>query len=132
MLLILVIELGLAAITQSFFVVAMFVAARHHGTLPVWLQIAQQIVAFFTNSFIGPMYATGLTLFYYDQRVRKEAYDIEWMMLQAGLVVPGAPQPPDAAAGDPPAAQTPLAPTPEDPGEAGIAAPLPEDHPTAD
>jgi hypothetical protein len=42
-------------------------------------------VGFFTNTFIGPIYATGLTLFYYDQRVRKEGYDIEWMMQAAGL-----------------------------------------------
>ena len=40
-------------------------------------------VAFATNSVIGPMYATGLTLFYYDQRVRKEGYDIERMMEHA-------------------------------------------------
>jgi hypothetical protein len=34
------------------------------------------------------MYATGLTLFYYDQRIRKEGYDIEWMMEAAGLSWP--------------------------------------------
>jgi hypothetical protein len=34
------------------------------------------------------MYATGLTLFYYDQRIRKEGFDIEWMMQAAGLTVP--------------------------------------------
>jgi hypothetical protein len=59
--------------------------------LPVWAQVAQQIIGFFTNSFIGPMYATGLTLFYYDQRVRKEGYDIEWMMQAAGLTAPAQP-----------------------------------------
>jgi membrane protease YdiL (CAAX protease family) len=34
----------------------------------------------------------ALVLFYYDQRIRKEGYDIEWMMQQAGLA-----QPPSAA-----------------------------------
>jgi hypothetical protein len=81
-LLISVIQIGLVAVTQVFFIVA---AVKQHGQLPVWVQIAQQIVGFFTNSFIGPMYATGLTLFYYDQRVRKEGYDIEWMMEAAGM-----------------------------------------------
>lgn len=38
-----------------------------------------------TNTFIGPIYSTGLTLFYYDQRIRKEGFDIEWMMRAAGL-----------------------------------------------
>jgi len=76
--------------------------------VPVWMQIAQQVVGFFTNSFIGPMYATGLTLFYYDQRVRKEGFDIEWMMEAAGMnapvPVPEAPPgaaPPDSNAEEP-------------------------------
>jgi hypothetical protein len=30
----------------------------------------------------------ALVLFYYDQRIRKEGYDIEWMMQQAGLAQP--------------------------------------------
>lgn len=33
-----------------------------------------------------PVYGIGLTLFYFDQRIRKEGFDIEWMMQQAGLV----------------------------------------------
>jgi hypothetical protein len=40
---------------------------------------------FLINAFIGPIYAIGLTLFYYDQRIRKEGFDIEWMMQAAGL-----------------------------------------------
>jgi hypothetical protein len=77
-----IIQVGLTLITQGFFLVAGF---KHHGVLPVWAQVSQQIVAFFTNTFVGPIYATGLTLFYYDQRVRKEGYDIEWMMQAAGM-----------------------------------------------
>jgi hypothetical protein len=87
-LLISIIQIGLALVTQIFFVIAAFKAAAHHGVLPLWVQVAQQIVGFFTNSFIGPMYATGLTLFYYDQRIRKEGFDIEWMMQAAGMTVP--------------------------------------------
>jgi hypothetical protein len=45
-------------------------------------------MGFFTNTFLGPIWATGITLFYYDQRVRKEGYDIEWMMQAAGLTAP--------------------------------------------
>jgi hypothetical protein len=85
LLLIFVIEIGLVTITQLFFVFAMFAAVRHHAEVPVWMQITQQIVGFLTNTFIGPMYATGLTLFYYDQRIRKEGFDIEWMMAAAGM-----------------------------------------------
>jgi hypothetical protein len=84
-LLILTIEFGLVLISQGAF---FFVAFKSHMVLPVWAQILQQVVGFFTNTFIGPMYATGLTLFYYDQRIRKEGYDIEWMMEAAGLSWP--------------------------------------------
>jgi uncharacterized membrane protein len=61
-------------------------AVKHPGQpLPMlWLTV-QQIGVFFTNALIGPIYAIGLTLFYYDQRIRKEGYDIEWMMQAAGL-----------------------------------------------
>ena len=60
-------------------------AIKQKGALPVGLRVVQQVVAFCTNTFVGPIYATGFTLFYYDQRVRKEGYDIEWMMRAAGM-----------------------------------------------
>ncbi len=84
-LLVMVIQIGLVATTQVTFVVLSF---RHNGQLSVEARVLQQFVAFVTNTFIGPLYATGLTLFYYDQRVRKEGYDIEWLMEAAGLTPP--------------------------------------------
>jgi hypothetical protein len=36
-------------------------------------------------SLIGPIYPIALTLFYYDQRIRREGFDIEQMMAAAGL-----------------------------------------------
>jgi hypothetical protein len=87
-LLITFIQLGLVAISQAFFFVAMIAAVKRHGELPIWLQVTQQLVGFCTNTFIGPMYATGLTLFYYDQRIRKEGFDIERMMEAAGMTAP--------------------------------------------
>jgi uncharacterized membrane protein len=59
---------------------------KHPGQpLPLVYLAVQQVGVFLTNTFIGPIYATGLTLFYYDQRVRKEGFDVEWMMKAAGL-----------------------------------------------
>ena len=117
-LLIVAVQLGLVFITQIFFVFAMMAAIKNHGELPVWIQIAQQLVGFLTNSFIGPMYATGLTLFYYDQRIRKEGFDIEWMMEAAGMTAPPltAEAPPVPAAMEPglEAAQPESTPAPED------------------
>ncbi len=42
--------------------------------------------AFLAQVMVKPVYSIGLTVFYFDQRVRKEGYDIERMMEQAGLV----------------------------------------------
>ena len=61
-------------------------AARHVGhPLPIGLMAVTEIAGFLIHTFIGPIYSTGLTLFYYDQRVRKEGFDIVWMMQAAGL-----------------------------------------------
>jgi hypothetical protein len=38
-----------------------------------------------------PIYSIALTLFYYDQRIRKEGYDVEWLMEQAGVAHGAAP-----------------------------------------
>jgi hypothetical protein len=84
-LLALIIQLGMTGITQGFFIV---VGIKHQGVLPLWMSVVQQFLAFLTNSFVGPIYATGFTLFYYDQRVRKEGYDIERMMQAAGMSQP--------------------------------------------
>jgi hypothetical protein len=82
-LLALVIQLGLTGITQGFFII---VGLQHKGVLPLWMSVLQQFLAFLTNTFVGPIYATGFTLFYYDQRVRKEGFDIEHMMQAAGMM----------------------------------------------
>lgn len=80
-----VIKVGLLLVSQAFFFAAIF---KNHGQVGPWVTAGSQVVAFFTNTFIGPIGATGITLFYYDQRVRKEGFDIEWMMQAAGLVPP--------------------------------------------
>lgn len=80
-----VIKLGVVSISQAFFFVAAF---KHHGQVGAGLTAVSQVIGFFTNTFLGPIYATGITLLYYDQRVRHEGYDIEWMMQSAGLAAP--------------------------------------------
>jgi hypothetical protein len=41
--------------------------------------------AFAVQALIKPVYGIALMLFYYDQRIRQEGFDIEWMMQRAGL-----------------------------------------------
>jgi hypothetical protein len=65
-----------------------------------------------------PVYAIALVLFYFDQRIRHEGFDIEWMMLRAGLTVPAPPQP----------ALQPWLPEQPSPGPQ---APIAEENPTA-
>ena len=113
-LLIFVIQFGLAMLTQAFFIVALINQPGH--ILPAWMQALQQIVGFFTNTFLGPIWATGIALFYFDQRVRREGYDIEWMMQAAGMAVapPAAPQAAPLATPSLPAAPgNPFVPAPE-------------------
>ncbi|HVN92251.1 MAG TPA: hypothetical protein VMT38_01070 [Terracidiphilus sp.] len=63
------------------------IAVKHPGQpLPWEWMLLQQIGVFLTSALIGPIYSTGLTLFYYDQRIRKEGFDIEWMMRAAGML----------------------------------------------
>ncbi|HEV2134405.1 MAG TPA: hypothetical protein VGR47_09080 [Terracidiphilus sp.] len=80
-----VIKLGVVSISQAFFFVSIF---KHHGQVSAGVGAISQVIGFFTNTFLGPIYATGITLLYYDQRVRHEGYDIEWMMQSAGLSGP--------------------------------------------
>jgi hypothetical protein len=90
-----VIKLGLVGVTQFFVFVSAF---KHPGQLPgPGISALSQVIGFFTNTFLGPIWAAGITLFYYDQRVRREGYDIEWMMQAAGLTVPQPQQNPGAA-----------------------------------
>ncbi len=46
---------------------------------------------FVVQALIRPVYGIALVLFYYDQRIRHEGYDIEWMMERAGLTTIAAP-----------------------------------------
>jgi hypothetical protein len=65
------------------------------GNFGVWWHYYRNIysgigflAAFTASTLIGPILPIALTLFYYDQRIRHEGYDIERMMEAAGLNAP--------------------------------------------
>jgi hypothetical protein len=58
--------------------------ARAAGT---FMTFAFYGAMFVVRALTKPVYGIGLTLFYFDQRIRKEGFDIDWMMQQAGMVV---------------------------------------------
>ena len=58
--------------------------------LPAYI-LAVHVLHFIVSTVIGPIYPIALTLFYYDQRIRQEGYDIERMMETAGMHAPSPP-----------------------------------------
>ncbi len=66
-------------------------------------EIVRAIANFASQVLLMPISFIAAVLFYYDQRIRKEGYDIEWMMQQAGLTQqPSVAPPADGSAGFPP------------------------------
>ena len=59
--------------------------AANSSTAVVVAEIVRVIVDFLLQVLLAPISVIALVLFYYDQRIRKEGFDIEWMMQQAGL-----------------------------------------------
>jgi len=61
---------------------AIGLSSQKHGpaSLPVWSQAALPVGTFFTQCLVGPLMTIGLSLVYYDQRVRNEAFDLQHMM----------------------------------------------------
>jgi hypothetical protein len=65
------------------------------GMLPV-IQAVSAVGTFISTSLVGPLATIAITLIYYDQRVRKEGFDLQLMMAnlqgspQAAVAVPGA------------------------------------------
>jgi hypothetical protein len=62
------------------------------GQVPVWAQVAIPITGFLTQSVLSPILTIALSLVYYDERVRKEAFDLEHMMQQLDRAA-GSPSP---------------------------------------
>jgi hypothetical protein len=62
------------------------------GELSPSAQIAIPVAGFLTQSVLSPIMTIALSLVYYDERVRKEAFDLEHMMQQLDAAA-GAPSP---------------------------------------
>jgi hypothetical protein len=60
-------------------------------TAPGW-QVAVLVSAFVSECLVGPLATIGLSLLYYDERVRKEAFDLQLMMTTLDAnALPGSP-----------------------------------------
>jgi len=49
---------------------------------PESVMIISQIMTFLAGSLILPLYTIAMTLFYYDIRIRREGFDLEFMANQ--------------------------------------------------
>ena len=58
----------------------------------MFAMFAMYAAMFAVRALTKPVYGIALTLFF-DQRIRKEGFDIEWMMQQAGMLPPPQSQP---------------------------------------
>ena len=58
----------------------LFLALRMHGAQQVLLEAIQLLVQFVATTLVAPVASIALCLFYIDERVRREGYDIELLM----------------------------------------------------
>jgi len=52
----------------------------HPAGMPLWGQVALPISSFVSQCLVGPLMTIAFSLMYYDERVRKEAFDLQHMM----------------------------------------------------
>jgi hypothetical protein len=99
----LAIAASLLAAIPTLIIVAVITAigngAAYSTTAIVAAEIVRVVGDFVSQVLLAPISSISIVLFYYDQRVRKEGFDIEWMMQQAGLAQPVSATPPIEGAG---------------------------------
>jgi hypothetical protein len=88
---------GITAVFQFPFVVILAVSAKQMQ-LRVLLTVLMLVSNFIGSVLVAPVSTIGFALFYYDLRVRKEAFDLQMMMQAIGAD----PMPPPIAGGVPP------------------------------
>ena len=62
-----------------FYIPTMIMISRSH-VVPSWLSLLSSMAAAIGSSITGPIFMIVLVLCYYDTRVRKEAFDLQFMM----------------------------------------------------
>jgi hypothetical protein len=57
-------------------------------SIPLWTQLAIPVGSFLSQCLAGPLMTIGFSLLYYDERVRKEAFDLQHMMTSLDTTQP--------------------------------------------
>jgi hypothetical protein len=87
---------GIVGVFQFPFMLLIAVSAKQAHLLILWT-VLMQVGNFIGSVFVAPVSTIGFSLFYYDLRVRKEAFDLQMMMQAIGA----APAPPAITGGMP-------------------------------
>jgi len=84
-----IVSLDLAASATTRWAVLATAKTLHHPLLAYGrlYAFAYLVCAAGIGTLLGPVFPIAVTLLYYDQRIRKEGFDIEWMMQSAGMTV---------------------------------------------
>jgi hypothetical protein len=72
-----------------FAAIGMFARGHNPAMIPLWSRIVIPICSFLSLSLVTPLITIALSLTYYDQRVRKEAFDLQHMMSILDGTTPG-------------------------------------------
>ena len=62
------------------FPVTLLALAHAKAGIPLWLQVLQHLSGFLAGTLVAPFVTIAMAVVYYDQRVRKEAFDLQMMM----------------------------------------------------
>lgn len=87
-----ILTMVITGIAQVPMFIAAFTAAQSGAQgLPTWAAVLSQVGNFVSQSLVTPLLTIAIALLYYDERVRKEAFDLEHMMSQLDAAAVGRP-----------------------------------------
>lgn len=92
-LLVVVLTFGVTWLLQWPILMAAGVSFPAVGRIAVIWQAASLVAKFVSESLVGPLATIALSLIYYDERVRKEAFDLQLMMMTLDATAPPSPAP---------------------------------------
>lgn len=92
-LLFLVVGAAWMIVLMVFMIPSFAILAKNRGHMALGMTIYTLGISFIGSTLMKPIYGVGLTLFYYDERIRKEGYDVEWMLEHS--TQPETPVPPE-------------------------------------
>ncbi len=87
--LLLIVMAAQGTIVSAFMMPVFALMVRAHGQASPGITAYTLAVSALSSALIKPIYSIGLTLFYYDARVRKEGFDLERMLERSSVDVSG-------------------------------------------